>query len=432
MSFRPPLTALAGVCLALLSGLIPTCQALPQDASIASDSPARVQEGAEPTSAKPTLEPSGMIRLQMDEFGNPIALQTATKRFVLKDKNGNVELEVILESVIHIADTSYYREFQQRFEHYDSVLYELVTDQPERLSTDDELPNGFQLFRQISIGSLGLAYQLEAIDYTPKNMVHADLSPSEMADRMANRGETKTTLLIDLFAHIIKTIGAEKQLDDSPVPAEREGEESPKSQRLELSVLTDPDGIMKIRRIMALNLVDSQLLDSVFPPSIHRLLITDRNDRVMSMLNAERQKGKHRIAIFYGAGHMPDFERRLTNEYGLELVDVNWRSAWDLRNGAVPGGPLEGLIESTFRDSIKEKLSQWAKGRGRDSVAEDSEETADSDKDAEIRKLEETLKALENKLKRLEIESQQENKKTPDSEQSSPDQTDPDKGGREG
>jgi hypothetical protein len=40
-------------------------------------------------------------------------------------------------------------------------------------------------------------------------MLHADLSQTELAERMADRGETGKTLLIDLLAHIIKKLDIE-------------------------------------------------------------------------------------------------------------------------------------------------------------------------------------------------------------------------------
>jgi hypothetical protein len=140
----------------------------------------------------------------------------------------------------------------------------------------------------------------------------------------------------------------------------------------------------------------------------------------MSVLNEERKKGKQRIAIFYGAGHMADFERRLVNEYGMEVADVNWRSAWDLRDGAVPGGPLEGLVESAFRDSIKEKLAQFAKSRKRHSEPDTPADVAESDKDEKIRTMENTLRELEAKLKALEGESQPSDEKAPPPDEPNP------------
>ena len=61
-------------------------------------------------------EDTTFIRVLTDEYGQPIALQTPTVRYIRRDDSGNIELEVYLESVIHIADASYYRGFDKRFD----------------------------------------------------------------------------------------------------------------------------------------------------------------------------------------------------------------------------------------------------------------------------------------------------------------------------
>ncbi|MEZ6073877.1 MAG: hypothetical protein R3C10_27245 [Pirellulales bacterium] len=41
--------------------------------------------------------------------------------------------------------------------------------------------------------------------------------------------------------------------------------------------------------------------------------------------------GHKKIGIFYGAGHLPDMQRRLADDFGLERADTKWLEAWDLR-----------------------------------------------------------------------------------------------------
>jgi len=50
------------------------------------------------------------------------------------------------------------------------------------------------------------------------------------------------------------------------------------------------------------------------------------------VLNEALASGKRKIAIFYGGGHMPDLERRLRAELGVEKVGVEWLPAWDVRS----------------------------------------------------------------------------------------------------
>ena len=47
-------------------------------------------------------------------------------------------------------------------------------------------------------------------------------------------------------------------------------------------------------------------------------IITERNKRCFDVLDKQLAAGKKKIAIFYGAGHLPDMERRLDSDYGFE------------------------------------------------------------------------------------------------------------------
>ena len=48
------------------------------------------------------------------------------------------------------------------------------------------------------------------------------------------------------------------------------------------------------------------------------------------MLDKQLTAGKKRIAVFYGAGHLPDMERRLIADYGFQRNGETWLTAWQL------------------------------------------------------------------------------------------------------
>ena len=43
--------------------------------------------------------------------------------------------------------------------------------------------------------------------------------------------------------------------------------------------------------------------------------------------------GKKIIAIFYGAAHMPDFDKRLKEDFGMKRTESEWITAWNLADG---------------------------------------------------------------------------------------------------
>jgi hypothetical protein len=59
-------------------------------------------------------------------------------------------------------------------------------------------------------------------------------------------------------------------------------------------------------------------------------LVTERNRVALETLDEQVAAGKQKLAIFYGAGHMADFERQLTERYGLKAGEDRWLVAWDL------------------------------------------------------------------------------------------------------
>jgi hypothetical protein len=46
------------------------------------------------------------------------------------------------------------------------------------------------------------------------------------------------------------------------------------------------------------------------------------------------KKGHDRLAIFYGAGHLPDMASRLREEFQMSPVKTEWLTAWDMRSAA--------------------------------------------------------------------------------------------------
>jgi hypothetical protein len=59
-------------------------------------------------------------------------------------------------------------------------------------------------------------------------------------------------------------------------------------------------------------------------------LITGRNQRCIKVLGQQLKKGRKRVAILYGAAHMPDFDQRLVKQLKLKRKSQSWLTAWKL------------------------------------------------------------------------------------------------------
>jgi len=266
---------------------------------------------------------SKFLRITKDAKGQPRALETATVRY--QPAKGEGDLIVDLVSVVHLGERGYYRKLNDQFEQYDVVLYELVAPKGTRIpkggrkSTDNPLA----LIQKVATLVLNLEMQTDRIDYTRDNFLHADLSPAEMAEEIRKRGDDGITLFLSIAADLLRqqNLLAMKQKES---PAKEEPFDF-------FAMLTDPTAPSKLKRMMAEQLADLESPDGALGKTISTILISDRNKAALKVFQTELAKGKKKIAIFYGAGHMPDFEKRLRSDFGLVPVSTQWLPAWDLR-----------------------------------------------------------------------------------------------------
>jgi len=87
----------------------------------------------------------------------------------------------------------------------------------------------------------------------------------------------------------------------------------------------------KLKRMLAQQFDDANG-DAGLGRTVNKLLVEDRNKACIRILQQQLRAGKKRIAIFYGAAHMPDFEKRLKEELGMMRISSEWINAWSLVN----------------------------------------------------------------------------------------------------
>lgn len=296
-------------------------------------------------------DPTQFLRVTKDETGKPLAMQTAITRY--RPKQGDLVVDLV--GAVHIGEAEYYKTLNEQFEHYDVVLYELVAPQGTRVPAGGKKPAaptspldmvGFM--QKQAQSTLGLESQLERVDYQKENFTHADLSPTEMGEKMAERGDTALTLGLTAFAEMMRK--QNKATAQSAKRAELSETEdanglaalNPQSM---MDLLNDP---LKLKLMMASQFTQSGVMETGLGPSLNQLIVTDRNEAAMKVLQKEIVKGKKKIAIFYGAAHMPDFEKRLASDFGLTSTKQIWVDAWDLtKAGKKPKVP--GTAKMLFR-----------------------------------------------------------------------------------
>jgi len=234
---------------------------------------------------------------------------------------------------VHIGDESYYKELNKRFSAYDAVLFELVGD-PKRLAEVRAARTSSALgrFQNALSELLGLSFQLDIINYSAANFVHADLTPEQLGEAMQARGESPLSLL---------TKALRLSLDPK---YKREAEKSYRAdEELEginplLIIMRGPtaEERLRIKRMMARSMALSGSFLKALQGDIGLSLIQDRNRAALDVLASELASGKRKLALFYGSGHLEDLHPQLLKRFHLTMSGVEWITAWEIQ--AVGGG----------------------------------------------------------------------------------------------
>jgi hypothetical protein len=260
---------------------------------------------------------SQFLRLLRDEGQAPLALQAAVVRHVPRDRDETAPV-VDLVSAVHVAEKGYYKQLNREFADYDVVLYEMVAPQGTRIpkgggggsdSPVSMLQRGIKTM-------LELQFQLDEIDYTAANMVHADMSPEQFAESMRRKGES----MLGTFLRMMGYAMARQQASGSASDAQL------------LFALFDKNRALALKRILAEQFQDMEGSLLAIEGKDGSTLISERNKVALKVLRKEIDAGRRKIAIFYGAGHMSDFQKRLAADFDLEPSNTRWLDAWNLRS----------------------------------------------------------------------------------------------------
>lgn len=261
---------------------------------------------------------SNFIRVQRDAKNNPIAMETAIVHYAPADKNGKAAT-VDLVAAFHIGEKKYYDELNKAFEDYDVVLYELVaplgTRVPKGGGDKDSMLSKVQKFMK---DTLSLEFQLDQIDYTKANFVHADMSAADIAKSMSDKGESWMTILTRMMSYSMAQ-QAKNGGDDGSAEL--------------LAAIFSKNRPLALKRAIANQLDVNDTLSALEGPD-GSTLISGRNAVALGILKKQIADGKRKIAIFYGGGHMPDMDKHLRADFNLKPDGTRWLTAWDLHDKA--------------------------------------------------------------------------------------------------
>jgi hypothetical protein len=270
---------------------------------------------AEDSDAKATGK---FLRLVRDADDAPVALETAIVRYVRKgDRRSTATVDLV--AAVHIADKSYYEQIDRALAGYDAVLYELVAPEKSRRPRPDDPPSNhpLTLLQNGMKDILGLEFQLKGINYTRKNMVHADMSPEEFAESMEKRGES----LLSMMARVL----------GYAMTQQSESAHGSGGANLLLALFDNKSRSLALKRLVAEQFEESDGFTAALEGPNGSTLISGRNAVALDVLRKQLAAGKRKIAIFYGAAHMPNFQTRLRDDFGMTPTDTRWIVAWNMK-----------------------------------------------------------------------------------------------------
>lgn len=253
------------------------------------------------------------LRILYDDREDPIAMQTSIVSFV-SEKHPGVMVDLI--GAVHVADGNYFDKLNRIFGRYDALLYELVAPEDNNVPTGGRSQHPVGQMQQTMKRWLELDYQLEEIDYSKKNFVHADMSPEEFSRVMSQRGESFLQMMMRAMGAALAKQSATGRSTDFEL----------------LFAFGANDRSLRLKRIMSTQFSDLEASMKAIEGENGSTIIGQRNKKALDVLQREMAAGKKKIGIFYGAGHMPDMQKRMAARFGFvpQKQSVKWLTAWDM------------------------------------------------------------------------------------------------------
>jgi hypothetical protein len=304
-----------------------------------------------------TNKPSALVHIAVEPFmrvtngaSGAVELQVAVRKLVPTNGVGPV---IWLTGVSHIGETNYYAQLQKHLDAQALVLFEGIhaarkgaatnavaaeksaASSPSVAKKESEAaepamkPGERTSLQQDLAVSLGLIFQLEAIDYTRGNFKNSDLSVQELRELMDKDDEPaapdspKEKRKNEAFEQLLKAMDGNSMLGTMLKAGFKFVGSNPKLQATAKLALIEALGSIRgdISRMKSL------------PEEMQRLmevLIHTRNDAVLRDMRVELKRATPpgSISIFYGAGHMDDLERRVRREFGYRPENDLWLPAF--------------------------------------------------------------------------------------------------------
>jgi hypothetical protein len=272
-------------------------------------------------SAPPSTATTYVRTRQIGDY--TLIMETKTKWF--RPAKG-IGPAISLVGVVHIGDAVYYKQLQAFLDKQNVVLYERVKPPKKPLATPETTPVPTATgptprppasMQKRLAETLGLTFQLTEIQYNRPFFVNSDLSFDDLKTLAAQGGKATEEQLGSLMG----TLTGQGFMGEFMNGMMDRMNKNPRQKRY-------------FKRFLMQTLATPNMMEAALGKakpgqmSLGDLIIIERNKAVMKDLQSTIAIQKPRtVAIFYGAGHMEDLEKRLVTELGYKTVEERWFAA---------------------------------------------------------------------------------------------------------
>ncbi len=183
--------------------------------------------------------------------------------------------------------------------------------------------------------SLGLEFQLHAINYNNQKFVNSDLSSEEM--RKVLKGES-----LNGMKNTMDKVTREKLAEDMDnlISLMKTDSMSGMIAKLVINFMGYSSKARAMIKLVLIEMMDKTKGDAGLMAgknkrikNMFKLLIHYRNAVVMKDLkkNLEKENPPSSISIFYGAGHMAEIEKDLVNNFNYKAVNTEWLRVFSVK-----------------------------------------------------------------------------------------------------
>jgi hypothetical protein len=337
---------------------IPLLNRLPRRAAglllvqaVASAFAADLPRGTHAFASVPEAPAPAYLRV-VEPDADTMRLEIAARKFIPVNRQGPA---VWLTAVAHLGESNYFRALQRHLDDQGLVLFEGVKQASGGSESDGIMEPDDDSLQATLARALGLAFQLKAIDYQRPHFRNSDLSITELQQCLKeNLGDSPDDTGTAELSALLALMDGRSFLSGVVKLGVRLLGSHPRLQAL-----------TKVAMIEAIGQLRGDLSHvQGSSPGMKRLLeaiIQRRNQAVLKDLRtALNQRPPARsISIFYGAAHMPDFDKRLRQDLAYRPAEEVWFKAISVQPGQAGVSRVElDFVRSLVRAQMRELLKE--------------------------------------------------------------------------